>query len=98
MSQPERERLKKARLKKLARLTNILPEGYRTPPKMRMVRPTSPKEAKEFLRDVADHLSNLPRARPRYRFVAYAIKRYLRDSKARDLCNELGLTPPPPHS
>lgn len=44
---------------------------------------------------MADHFSNLVNAGPDYRFVAYAIKRYLRDSKARDLRKELGLIYPP---
>lgn len=79
----ERNRLKNARQKKLS----LLPKN--------MKRPSGPEQAKEWLRDVADHLSNRPNAGPGFRFVAYAIKRYLRDSKGRDLRKELGLIHPP---
>jgi hypothetical protein len=81
----EKNRLKNARLKKLS----LLPKNKK------LKRPSDPEQAKEWLRDVADHLSNRLNAGPGYRFVAYAIKRYLRDSKARDLHKELGLIYPP---
>lgn len=91
---PERDRLKKAHYKKKTRLKLDAPEGFRAPTKFEMVRPKSPEEAKEFLRAVADHLSNVPYASGRFRFVAMAIKRFLRNSK-RGLSQELALVAPP---
>jgi hypothetical protein len=64
-------------------------------------RPSDTKQAKQWLGEVADHLSNYPYAGPAYRFVASAIKRYLRGSKnlnvdrARSLLySQLGLVEP----
>ena len=81
----EKNRLKNARLKKLS----LLPKNKK------IRRPSDPVQAEEWLRDVADHLSNLPNASHGYRFVAYAIKRYLRNSEMRDLHKELCLVHPP---
>src|SRR5262245_19697353 len=66
---------------------SIIPKSFK--------RPSDPKQAKQWLNDVADHLSNLPNAGPSYRFVAFAIKRTLRKGQPEDLCRELGLVYPP---
>lgn len=78
----EKDRLSKARLKRNVHL------------KLKMVRPLSPEEAKKFIRAVADHLSNLPNASHAFRFVAFAIKRFLRAPDKRNLSKELGLIYP----
>lgn len=77
-------RLKNARLKKLSRL----------PKSKKLKRPSDSEQAREWLSQVADHLSSLLNAGPGYRFVAYAIKRFLR-SNTRDLSKELGIVSPP---
>ena len=77
----EKNRLKKARLKKLSRF----------PKNAKLKRPSDPEQAKEWLREVADHLSNHLNAGPCFRFVAYAIKKYLRHPKTLDLASELNL-------
>jgi hypothetical protein len=79
----ERNRLKNARLKKQSLLAK------------RFKRPSDPEQAKEWLTDVADHLSNSPNGGPSYRFIAYAIKKILRNDKPEDLGRELGLVYPP---
>jgi hypothetical protein len=81
----EKNRLKKARLKKLSRF----------PKNAKLKRPSDPEQAKEWLREVADHLSNHLNAGPCFRFVAYAIKKYLRHPKTLDLASELTLIYPP---
>jgi hypothetical protein len=86
----EKDRLKKAHFKKKTRLKLDVPEGFRAPTKMEMVRPRSPEEAKEFLRAVADHLSNVPYGSPRFRFVAYGLKRFLTGKET--LSRALGLS------
>lgn len=78
--QPEKDRLKKSRLKKVSGAL-----------KFKAFRPSSPKEAKEYLRAVADHLSNLPNASTRFRFVALGIKQFLRGTVP--LSHALGLAP-----
>jgi hypothetical protein len=80
----EKTRLKNARLKKLSLF----------PKRKKLKRPSDPEQARKWLREVADHLSNFPNAGPGYRFVAYAIKRFLR-SNTRNLSKELGLIYPP---
>jgi len=80
----EKNRLKSARLKNLS----LLPKSNT------LRKPSDPEQAKEWLLDVADHLSNLANARPHFRFVAYALKRFLRDSDNRDLSKELKLVYP----
>ncbi len=80
----EKNRLKNARLKKLS----LLPKNKK------LKRPSDPDQAKDWLHEVADHLSNYPNAGPSFRFVAFAIKRFLRKSDARDLSKELGLINP----
>jgi len=80
----DRTRLRKARLKELSLL-----------PATRKKRPSDPEEAKQWLRDVADHLSRLPYAGPRFRFVASAIETYLADTKNHNLLEELCLIPSP---
>jgi len=77
----EKNRLKNARLKKLS----LFPKSAR------LKRPSDPEQAKEWLRQVADHLSNLINAGPGFRFVACAIKKYLRRPKTIELARELGL-------
>lgn len=77
----EKNRLKKARLKKLS----LFPKNTK------LKRPSDPEQAKEWLRNVADHLSSFENAGPGYRFVAYAIKKNLRTGKPQDLGKELGL-------
>jgi gluconate kinase len=79
----EKNRLRTARLKKLSRF----------PKSTKLKRPSDPEQAKEWLRDVADHLSNLSNAGPPFRFAAYAIKRFLR-SNTRNLSKELDLVSP----
>lgn len=74
----EKNRLLVARQKRLS----ILPKTFK--------RPSDPEQAKEWLRGVADHLSNHPNAAPSFRFVAYAIKRYLKHPTLR-LNKALGL-------
>lgn len=88
----EKDRLRKAHLKKKTRLNLDAPEGFgvSTITKMKMVRPRSPEEAKEFLRAVADHLSNMPYGSSRFRFVAYGLKRFLTGKET--LSRALGLS------
>lgn len=56
--------------------------------------PSSPDEAREWLQAVAEHLLAWPNASPRFRFVGFRIKRYLRDPETHDLHKELGLVNP----
>ena len=42
-----------------------------------MKEPSSPNEAREWLRGVADYLSSVPNASNRLKFTAHAIKKYL---------------------
>lgn len=79
----EKERLSQAGLKR----RSLLPKRFK--------RPSDPEQAKEWLRSVADHLSNFPNAGPSFRFVAYAIKKHLRNPKTSFLAHELGLVYPP---
>lgn len=58
------------------RLTKRLPKS----PSFKR-RPSDPTQAKEWLGHVAEHLSKVHYAGPAYRFVAAAIKRYLRGSR-----------------
>ena len=81
----EKKRLKNARMKKLS-LFNT-----------KLNRPSDPEQAKEWLRDVADHLSCFINGRSAYRFVAYAIKKNLRAGKPQNLGKELGLVYPAGH-
>jgi len=60
----------------------------------RFLRPSNPQQAREWLHDVAAHISNLPNTGPRFRFVAYAIKKTLRSGKLENLSKELGLIYP----
>ncbi len=53
--------------------------------------PSSPKEAREWLLRIADHLETFPNAGPSFRFVAGAIKKYLQNPGANRLQQELGL-------
>ena len=80
----ETNRLKNARLKKRA----LFPKSKK------LKRPSDSEQAREWLRQVADHLSNFPNAGPAYRFVACAIKRFLR-GKPGNLSKELGLVSSP---
>ena len=59
-------------------------------------RPSDPKQAKEWLRRVADHLSTFANAGYPFHFVASAIDAYLADPKNRDLYEELCLIQPRP--
>jgi len=75
--------------------SRLLGEGYRqklpaVPSEKRT--PSDPKEAREWLRDVAAHLANVSYAGPRFHFVASAIETYLSDSNTHDLSEQLGLT------
>jgi hypothetical protein len=79
----ERNRLKNAPKKRQA----VLPKRFK--------RPSDPEQAREWLNDVADHLSSLPNSGPSSRFVAFAIKRTLRKRRPEDLSKELGLIYPP---
>jgi len=56
--------------------------------------PSSPKEARKWLQAVADHLLAWPNASVRFRFVGYALKKYIRDPETRHLYKELGLAAP----
>ena len=78
----EKNRLLGARLKR----KSLFPKTFK--------HPSDPEQAKGWLRGVADHLSNFPNAGPSFRFVAYAIKKYLRAPKSRNLSKELGLVNP----
>jgi len=62
-------------------------------PKQKLRAPSSPKEAKEWLRDVANQLSRYPNAGPRLRFHALAIKKFLRAPGRVSLIAVLGLKP-----
>lgn len=56
--------------------------------------PSSPDEAREWLLAVANHLITWRNASPRFRFVGFRIKKYLRDPETHDLHKELGLVNP----
>ena len=57
--------------------------------------PSSPDEAREWLKAVADHLLAFPNGSSRFRFVGNRIKKYLRNHEKYDLYRELGLVEPP---
>lgn len=77
----EKNRLKNVRVRK----PSLLPKRFK--------RPSDPEQARKWLREVADHLSNFPNAGPGYRFVAYAIKKFLHAPGKMRLGDALGLKP-----
>lgn len=76
----EKNRLEKARLKRHSPI-----------PKLKLKRPADPEQAKEYLRELADHLSNQSPGSRRFRFIAFAIKKFLRNGAKGDISHELGL-------
>ncbi len=89
---PERRRLNAAR--RTARSLRGQPVFPKRGLKDKLPSPANPKEAREWLKELADFLSTYPNASRQFRFIAYAIKRFLRNGDEGNLRKELGLVNP----